>query len=42
LVTAEARGQRSALELAGESVGRFAAGPRDLSSNSAHLDRFGT
>lgn len=33
--------QKSALELAGESVGRFAGGPRDLSTNRDHLAGFG-
>jgi hypothetical protein len=33
--------QRSALDLAGSSVGRFAGGPRDLSTNRDHLDGFG-
>lgn len=33
--------QRSALELAGASVGRFEGGPRDLSTNRDHLDGFG-
>jgi hypothetical protein len=33
--------RRSALELAGTSVGRFERGPRDLSTNREHLDGFG-
>ncbi len=41
LVAQEQRGHRSALELAGPSVGRFKKGPRDLSSNSKHLQGFG-
>jgi hypothetical protein len=32
---------RSALELAGRSVGRFKKGPKDLSSNKRRLDGFG-
>ena len=31
----------NAKELAGRSVGRFAAGPKDLSTNRRHLDDFG-
>ena len=41
LVAEQERGRQSALELAGASVGRFAKGPRDLSTNRAHLDGFG-
>jgi hypothetical protein len=41
LVAAEERGRRSALNLAGSSVGRFTGGPRDLSVNRRHLDGFG-
>jgi hypothetical protein len=33
--------RRSALALAGSSAGRFKSGPRDLSTNNAHLDGFG-
>lgn len=33
--------QRSALDLAGASVGRFGRGPRDLSTNRDHLEGFG-
>lgn len=40
-VAAEKRKRRSALEVAGRSVGRFKRGPRDLSSNRKHLDGFG-
>jgi hypothetical protein len=40
LVAQENR-RRSALDLAGRSVGRFKRGPRDLSSNRKHLDGFG-
>ena len=39
---AEAAGRRrSALRLAGRSVGRFKKGPRDLSTNRKHLEGFG-
>ena len=31
----------SALDLAGKSIGKFRKGPRDLSSNSTHLDGLG-
>jgi hypothetical protein len=41
LVAAEERRRRSALHLAGRSVGRFENGPRDLSSNRKHLEGFG-
>jgi hypothetical protein len=41
LVAQEERGRRSALELAGPSVGRFRNGPRDLSISRKHLDGFG-
>ena len=41
LVAQEERGRRSALELAGRSVGRFKKAPRDLSSNRTHLEGFG-
>ncbi|HEY2933164.1 MAG TPA: hypothetical protein VGK99_15595 [Acidobacteriota bacterium] len=41
-LVAEAAGRRpSALELAGNSVGRFKKGPRDLSTNKKHLKGFG-
>lgn len=33
--------KRSALELAGSSVGKFRGGPADLSANPKHLDKFG-
>lgn len=33
--------KRSALELAGRSSGRFAGGPKDLSTNKEHLAEFG-
>jgi len=41
LVAAEERQRRSALDLAGRSVGRFKRGPKDLSTNRTHLDGFG-
>ena len=41
LVVEQQRQRRSALELAGRSVGRFKKGPRDLSTNKKHLERFG-
>ena len=41
LVAAEERRRRSALDLAGRSVGRFRKGPRDLSTNRQYLKGFG-
>jgi hypothetical protein len=41
LVAEEEGGRRSALELAGRSVGRFKKGPRDLSTNRKQLEGFG-
>ena len=41
LVALEERRRRSALDLAGRSVGRFKKGPRDLSTNRKHLEGFG-
>ena len=41
LVAEEENRQRSALDLAGRSVGRFKKGPRDLSTNRKHLEGFG-
>ena len=41
LVAQEERRRRSALDLAGASVGRFKKGPRDLSTNRKHLEGFG-
>jgi hypothetical protein len=41
LVVQEERRRRSALDLAGRSVGRFKNGPRDLSTNRKHLEGFG-
>lgn len=40
LVAAEHR-RRSALAVAGPSVGRFKRGPRDLSTSRNHLEGFG-
>lgn len=33
--------EKSALQLAGKSVGKFAGGPKDLSTNKDHLAGFG-
>ena len=41
LVAEEEGRRRSALELAGRSVGRFKKGPRDLSTNRKQLEGFG-
>lgn len=41
LVAQEEGRRRSALELAGRSVGRFKNGPRDLSTNRKRLEGFG-
>ena len=41
LVAAAEGPRRSALELAGRSVGRFKTGPKDLSSNTRRLEGFG-
>jgi hypothetical protein len=41
LVVQEERRRRSALDVAGASVGRFRKGPRDLSTNRKDLDGFG-
>jgi len=41
LVAAAVTQPLSALELAGESVGRFKGGPRDLSTNPKHLEGYG-
>jgi len=41
LVADQERRRRSALDLAGQSVGRFKNGPRDLSTNRKHLEGFG-
>ena len=34
-------GKRSALDVAGTSVGRFKKAPKDLSTNKRHLEGFG-
>lgn len=41
LLAEEERRRRSALDLAGTSVGRFKKGPRDLSTSRKHLEGFG-
>ena len=41
LVAEEQGRRRSALELAGPSLGRFKKGPKDLSTNRKHLKGFG-
>ena len=41
LVAEEEGRRRSALDLAGRSVGRFRKGPKDLSTNRKHLEGFG-
>jgi hypothetical protein len=41
LVAEEEGRRRSALDLAGRSVGRFRKGPRDLSTKGKHLEGFG-
>jgi hypothetical protein len=41
LVEKELRGQVSALDLAHRSAGKFRGGPRDLTTNPGHLDRYG-
>jgi hypothetical protein len=41
LILAEVSPQRSALVLAGTSVGKFKKGPRDLSTNKKHMEGFG-
>lgn len=41
LVAQQERQRRSALDLAGGSVGRFKKGPRDLSTNRKYLEGFG-
>ena len=41
LVAGEERARATALDLAGDSVGRFKEGPVDLSHNRRHLDGFG-
>ena len=41
LVAEEEGRRRSALDVAGRSVGRFKKGPRDLSTNRKHLAGFG-
>ena len=42
LMREQVSGKRSALDLAGTSVGKFTHAPKDLSTNKRHLDGFGT
>jgi Arc/MetJ-type ribon-helix-helix transcriptional regulator len=41
LVAQEEQRRRTALDLAGRSVGRFKNGPTDLSTSGRHLEGFG-
>jgi Arc/MetJ-type ribon-helix-helix transcriptional regulator len=41
LIRRQLERQRNALELAGKSSGKFAGGPKDLSTNKEHLAEFG-
>jgi hypothetical protein len=41
LVRLQLERKRSALEVAGRSSGKFAGGPKDLSTNEEHLAEFG-
>lgn len=41
LLVEESRRQPSAHDLAGESVGKFGKGPRDLSTQPRHFESFG-
>jgi Arc/MetJ-type ribon-helix-helix transcriptional regulator len=41
LVAAEVGRERSALDAAGRSAGRFKKGPRNLSTSATHLEGFG-
>ena len=41
LILKELRRKPSALDLAGDSVGKFAHAPRDLARNKTHLSGFG-
>jgi hypothetical protein len=41
LVLKELRRERSALDLAGDSVGKFGKAPKDLARNKTHLAGFG-
>jgi hypothetical protein len=41
LILQEQRPARSALDLAGSSIGKFRKGPKDLSTNKKHLTGFG-
>ena len=41
LMRRQLEGKRTALEVAGRSAGKFAGGPKDLSTNKEHLAGFG-
>lgn len=41
LIRRQLERERNALEIAGKSVGKFAGGPKDLSTNKEHLEEFG-
>jgi hypothetical protein len=41
LMAQKVGGVRSALDVAGDSVGKIKGGPKDLSTNPRHLDGFG-
>ncbi len=41
LMARDLDGGRSALSVAGDAVGKFEGGPKDLSMNRKHLERFG-
>jgi Arc/MetJ-type ribon-helix-helix transcriptional regulator len=41
LIRRQLERQRNALELAGNSSGKFAGGPKDLATNKEHLAEFG-
>ena len=41
LILQELKPKKSALQLAGRSVGKFKKGPADLATNKKHLDGFG-
>jgi Arc/MetJ-type ribon-helix-helix transcriptional regulator len=41
LVRRQLESRRNALQVAGKSSGKFAGGPKDLSTNKSHLEEFG-
>lgn len=41
LIQRQLERKRNALEVAGKSAGKFAGGPKDLSTNKEHLAEFG-